>query len=74
MIPLYVFARAASEQDFRGSCIRMMAFLGRYGHQQVPHMLQMPVTVLAELGAAVGEIMESERDQFTQSMADGGSG
>ncbi len=68
-----MFAQQAAAIDFRRSCIRVMAFLGRYGHQQVPHMLAMPVSFLSEFATEVGEIMQGERDQWAQAMADGGS-
>lgn len=38
----------------------LVAFLGRYGHQSVPEMLNIPTRDLANLAYRISELMEEE--------------
>lgn len=63
-----------ARQDYRGGTIQLMAFLGRYGHQQLGTMLNTPLPLLQELGNAVAELLEAEKDQLQNTVATGGGG
>lgn len=44
---------------------RLLAFIGRYGHQSIPSMLdRFTLNDLRSLAKAVGELIEQERDSI----------
>jgi len=47
--------------DHAGRLWRMVAFLGRYGHQPADVCLRMPVDDLQRLAREVGKILEEEQ-------------
>lgn len=47
---------------------RMAAFLGRYGHQSVDVILQMPIRDAAKLMNAVGDLIREENDGMRSRM------
>lgn len=67
-------AAHVARQDYRRGTIQLMAFLGRYGHQQLDTMLNTPLPLLQELGDAVAELLEAEKDQLQNTVATGGGG
>lgn len=42
--------------------MRLVAFLGRYGHQPAPIVWDMPITEVIELAEAVGGLIQDEAD------------
>jgi hypothetical protein len=74
VIPLHEFMRAAAREDYRRSCIKLMAFLGRYGHQSLDVMMRTPVTILQDLSEEVGALLEEEGSQLQNTVATGGGG
>lgn len=63
-----------ARQDYRAGTIQLMAFLGRYGHQSLDTMLHTPLPLLQDLGNAVAELLEAEKDQLQNTVATGGGG
>lgn len=55
---------------------RMVAFLCRYGHQQVPSVMNLTVSEARKMAAAVGELLEAENksgSRMNEWSAGGGS-
>lgn len=47
---------------------KLVAFLGRYGHQQAKDILAMPVTQTMRLAEQVGELIAEENDAHRRAM------
>ena len=53
-------ARIGTPEEYVRDLWKLLAFLGRYGHQPVDVCLDLPTMDLHQLASGVGEIMEEE--------------
>jgi hypothetical protein len=51
---------------------RLLAFVGRYGHQSVDALLRMTIADLAAFSLALQELMNKEGDPLRERIAAGG--
>ena len=49
-----------SKVNRRSQILKLVAFLGRYGHQQAQSVLSMPVTEMMEFASEVANLIEEE--------------
>lgn len=68
------FAGAVRRQPPRRELVRILAFLGRYGHQPLDAMLSQPVSLLSELADEVSAVMADEKGAFDSMFTGGGGG
>lgn len=55
-------AYASEEKTRYEQLLRLLAYLGRYGKQDIGSLIKFPVSVLVELAAAVGELVTEEME------------
>lgn len=61
----------ARHGDYRRTFLRMLAFLCRYGHQDLESLLRQPMTLIVELTEEVGSIMQQEKAQWSSAFEGG---
>lgn len=55
--------------DLRATIWRSFGFLAKYGHQQIPHLKDMPIREIEELMEGISAIMEDERANFERQLS-----
>ncbi len=68
----YAMALAEAFPDYERQLFTMLAFLGRYCHQPLDQLMQMPVPDLMMLADATASLIESEGSSVRESAATGG--
>lgn len=67
-MPELAIAVAASGKNRRSEIMKLVAFLGRYGHQRAKDVLSMPITDAMLLANKVGELIREENDAHRSAM------
>lgn len=69
---LAVALSKAGVQERTAAIWRLLAFVGRYGHQPVDALLRMTIIDLAAFSVALQDLMNKEGDPLRESLAGGG--
>jgi len=64
-------ALGPSASEYVDDLLRLIAFLGRYGHQPASVVMRMPVTQVQRLSRHVADLLEEEKES-AESLASGG--
>lgn len=54
--------------DRKRDLLKLVAFLGRYGHQQATTVMQLPISEVMQLAEEVGNLIKEENDAMRARM------